>query len=231
IPSTVTAGQLARSLDVHLGTLRKKMVQAGMRENTSYNHVFTSDYATLLAEDFGRNPILNDEAALYLYPPPPHPEPRILPLRHPVIAIMGHVDHGKTTLLDNLRSSSAAASEVGRITQHISPFCVPVGSPLRSSDDAQPNCLITFLDTRGHSAFSAMRAQGTSVTDVVVLVVTADDGVMPQTLGIVNVVNHDMDRGNIGLVVVINKIDKDKADMDQTKLSLLAADISLEEYG
>lgn len=238
IPTTVTVGRFARLLDVRLGTLQKKMVQAGMREDTSYNHVLTSDYAALLAEEFGRNPIINDEAAFDLYPPPPHLDPRLLPLRPPVVAIMGHVDHGKTTLLDNLRSSSVAASEAGGITQHIGAFCVPVRPPLHSSDGAQPSTtdmtddrLITFLDTPGHSAFSAMRARGTSVTDMVVLVVAADDGVMPQTLEVINLVNREKDRGNIGMVVAINKVDKDEADVEQTKLSLLAAGVSLEEYG
>ncbi|KAI6118698.1 P-loop containing nucleoside triphosphate hydrolase protein [Pisolithus croceorrhizus] len=152
---------------------------------------------------------------------------------------MGHVDHGKTTLLDTLRSSSVATSEAGGITQHIGAFCVPVRSPLHPSDeDVQPSTtdmtddrLITFLDTPGHSAFSAMRARGTSVTDIVVLVVAADDGVMPQTLEVINLVNREKDKGNIGMVVAINKIDKDEADVEQAKLSLLAAGVSLEEYG
>ncbi|KAI6019739.1 translation initiation factor IF-2, partial [Pisolithus orientalis] len=239
IPTTVTVGQFARLLNVRLRTLQKKMIQAGMQEDTSYNHVLTSDYAALLAEEFGRNPIINDEAAFDLHPPPPHPDPHLLPLRPPVVAIMGHVDHGKTTLLDTLRSSSVAASEAGGITQHIGAFCVPVGSSTHSSDtNAHPSTtdmtdgrLITFLDTPGHSAFSAMRARGTSVTDIVVLVVAADDGVMPQTLEVIELVNREKDRSNVGMVVAINKIDKDEADVDQTKRSLLAAGVSLEEFG
>lgn len=222
IPSTVSVGNFARLLNVSLGRLQKVMANAGMEEQSSYDHVLTAEYASLIAMEFGRNPIVNDEAAFDIYPPPTHPNPSTLPLRPPIVTIMGHVDHGKTTLLDKLRSTSVAKGEAGGITQHIGAFSVPV--PTSSSEAPKT---ITFLDTPGHAAFSAMRARGASVTDIVVLVVAADDGIMPQTREVLDLI----EREKLSAVIAINKIDKPGVDIENTQNALLAEGVQLEAFG
>ncbi|KAJ3333407.1 hypothetical protein HDU76_008431 [Blyttiomyces sp. JEL0837] len=218
IPEGISVVNLGALLGVSYGSLASTMSRLGF-EHTSSDYVLNSETASLIAMEYNFNPVVSTASRVELdFKARPEPEDwSSYPLRPPVVTIMGHVDHGKTTLLDTLRKSSVAAGEAGGITQHIGAFSVVLPSGKR----------ITFLDTPGHAAFTAMRARGAQVTDIIVLVVAGDDGVMPQTVEAI----HHSRSADVPLIVAINKCDKPGVNLSKVKEGLLRHEVVLEDYG